>query len=226
VLGSQLPIVTSRDAKCAVVTCGGAARRECAGAAALTSCLLGVLRVRVYSGVDLNSKRRMYLTEVVPPGPKARDQAEKVRTRLLHRPHTDQLVLEGHLGRCQRGPARPVVRRLAPLGLAAPVLAALRAAPLIPRQIGTSTCRLAARWSPTIVWQPVGRGWTLTGTPRTERCCCTRGRTDPCLVRVGTRVGLDVVTARWGWGWSNQASTSMQPCDRSRVRQGAASLSG
>jgi integrase len=44
----------------------------------------GALRVRVYSGVDPISKRRMYLSDVVPPGPKARDQAEKVRTRLLH----------------------------------------------------------------------------------------------------------------------------------------------
>jgi integrase len=76
------------------------------------------------------------------------------------------------------------------------------------------------------VWQSVGRGWTLTGTLRTERWCRTRGRTDPCLVRVGTRVGLEVVTARWRWGWSDQASAWMQPCDRSRVRQGAASLSG
>jgi len=44
----------------------------------------GALRVRVYSGVDPISKRRMYLTGVVPAGPKAREQAEKVRTRLLH----------------------------------------------------------------------------------------------------------------------------------------------
>jgi integrase len=44
----------------------------------------GALRVRVYSGVDPISKRRMYLTEVVPAGPKVSDQAEKVRTRLLH----------------------------------------------------------------------------------------------------------------------------------------------
>jgi integrase len=44
----------------------------------------GALRVRVYSGMDPISKRRMYLTEVVPPGPKAGDEAEKIRTRLLH----------------------------------------------------------------------------------------------------------------------------------------------
>jgi Phage integrase, N-terminal SAM-like domain len=31
-----------------------------------------------------DSKRRMHLTWVVPPGPKAGDEAEKVRTRLLH----------------------------------------------------------------------------------------------------------------------------------------------
>jgi hypothetical protein len=34
--------------------------------------------------MDPISKRRMYLTEVIPAGPKAGDQAEKVRTRLLH----------------------------------------------------------------------------------------------------------------------------------------------
>jgi integrase len=44
----------------------------------------GALRVRVYSGTDPISKRRVYLTEVVPPGPKAGDEAGKVRTRLLH----------------------------------------------------------------------------------------------------------------------------------------------
>jgi integrase len=42
----------------------------------------GALRVRVYSGLDPISKRRMYLTEVVPPGPRAGDLAERVRTRL------------------------------------------------------------------------------------------------------------------------------------------------
>ena len=38
----------------------------------------------MYSGMDPIAKRRMYLTEVVPAEPKAGDQAEKVRTRLLH----------------------------------------------------------------------------------------------------------------------------------------------
>ena len=50
---------------------------------ASTSCHQA-LRVRVYSGMDPIAKRRMYLTEVVPPGPQAGDQAEKVGTRLLH----------------------------------------------------------------------------------------------------------------------------------------------
>jgi integrase len=45
---------------------------------------LGRLRVRVYSGMDPISRRRMYLTEVVPPGSKAGDQAKKVLSRLLH----------------------------------------------------------------------------------------------------------------------------------------------
>ena len=43
----------------------------------------GALRVRVYAGMDPISKRRIYLGEVVPPGPRAGDRAESVRTRLL-----------------------------------------------------------------------------------------------------------------------------------------------
>jgi integrase len=37
----------------------------------------------VYAGIDPLSGRRHYLTEVVPPGPKATTEAEKVRTRFL-----------------------------------------------------------------------------------------------------------------------------------------------
>jgi hypothetical protein len=33
--------------------------------------------------MDPVSKRRMYLSEIVPPGPRAGDRAERVRTRLL-----------------------------------------------------------------------------------------------------------------------------------------------
>lgn len=43
----------------------------------------GSLRVRVYTGIDPISHKRHFLTEVVPAGPKARKEAEKVRTRLL-----------------------------------------------------------------------------------------------------------------------------------------------
>lgn len=43
----------------------------------------GAFRVRVYAAVDPISKRRLYLSEIVPAGPRAGDQAEKVRTRLL-----------------------------------------------------------------------------------------------------------------------------------------------
>lgn len=43
----------------------------------------GALRVRVYAGMDPISKRRLYLSEIVPAGPRAGDQAEKARTRLL-----------------------------------------------------------------------------------------------------------------------------------------------
>ena len=43
----------------------------------------GALRVRVSAGVDPISKRRLYLTELVAAGPKARRTAERIRTRLL-----------------------------------------------------------------------------------------------------------------------------------------------
>ena len=43
----------------------------------------GSFRVRVYAGLDPLTKKRHYLTEIIPAGPKAAKQAEKVRTRLL-----------------------------------------------------------------------------------------------------------------------------------------------
>jgi integrase len=43
----------------------------------------GALRVRVSAGVDPISKRRLYLTELVPAGPKAGQKAERIRTRML-----------------------------------------------------------------------------------------------------------------------------------------------
>ncbi|SDT36357.1 GntR family transcriptional regulator [Jiangella sp. DSM 45060] len=44
----------------------------------------GALRVKVYAGRDPVSKRRFYLTETVPPGPKQEREAEQARTRLLN----------------------------------------------------------------------------------------------------------------------------------------------
>ena len=44
----------------------------------------GALRVRVYAGIDPISKRRIDLTELVPPGPRAETEAERVRTKLLN----------------------------------------------------------------------------------------------------------------------------------------------
>lgn len=44
----------------------------------------GALRVRVFAGYDPVSKKRRDLVELVPPGPNAERQAEKVRTRLLN----------------------------------------------------------------------------------------------------------------------------------------------
>ena len=45
---------------------------------ASTSCPPAPCGCGVYSGMDPISKRRMYCIEVVPPGPKAGDEAEKV----------------------------------------------------------------------------------------------------------------------------------------------------
>lgn len=42
----------------------------------------GVLRVRVSTGVDPVTKRRLFLTEHVPKGPADEAAAERVRTRL------------------------------------------------------------------------------------------------------------------------------------------------
>lgn len=44
----------------------------------------GSLRVRVYAGIDPVSKRRHYLTEIVPAGPKAEHVAQQTVTRLLN----------------------------------------------------------------------------------------------------------------------------------------------
>ena len=57
------------------------ARRRARGT--VTKLPSGALRVRVYAGFDPVMKRRHYLTETVPAGPRAAAQAEKVRTRLL-----------------------------------------------------------------------------------------------------------------------------------------------
>src|SRR6266511_2975216 len=44
----------------------------------------GSLRVRVYAGIDPVSKKRHYLVETIPAGPKAVREAEKARTKLLN----------------------------------------------------------------------------------------------------------------------------------------------
>jgi integrase len=59
----------------------GARRRQRGTIETLPS---GSLRVKVYSGYDPLTGRRNYLTEVIPAGPRAVTEAEKVRTRLQH----------------------------------------------------------------------------------------------------------------------------------------------
>jgi hypothetical protein len=44
----------------------------------------GALRVRVYAGIDLVTKRRHYLTEIIPVRPKAEAEADRARTRLVN----------------------------------------------------------------------------------------------------------------------------------------------
>src|SRR5215475_14616776 len=50
----------------------------------------GALRVRVFAGYDPLTKQRHYLHEVVPAGPGAEREAEKVRTRLLNEVDEDR----------------------------------------------------------------------------------------------------------------------------------------
>lgn len=44
----------------------------------------GALRVRAYAGIDPVTKKRHDLVEIVPPGPNARREAEKILDRFLH----------------------------------------------------------------------------------------------------------------------------------------------
>ena len=58
----------------------GVARRQRGRIEKLPS---GSLRVRVYVGLDPITGKKHFLTEVVPAGPKAAKEAEKVWTKLL-----------------------------------------------------------------------------------------------------------------------------------------------
>jgi integrase len=60
----------------------------------------GALRVRVYAGIDAFTGKRHYLTEVVPAGRRAWDEADAIRARLVQEvaqrrvPHTSATVDE------------------------------------------------------------------------------------------------------------------------------------
>jgi integrase len=67
----------------------------------------GNLRVKVYAGIDPVSRKKHFLTEIVPAGPQAKRAAERARTRLLaevderRNPRTSATVdklMERHLG--------------------------------------------------------------------------------------------------------------------------------
>ena len=79
----RLPQVC-RDAKCAA-RASRRVRQGCeASARGIDELPSGALRVRVYAGMDAISKRRIYLNEVVRPGPRAGNEAERVKPLLPH----------------------------------------------------------------------------------------------------------------------------------------------
>ena len=64
----------------AAVSASGGRRRARGGIDLLPR---GAYRVGVYAGLDPLTGKRNYLAEVVPSGPKAASEAEKLKTRLL-----------------------------------------------------------------------------------------------------------------------------------------------
>ncbi|MDP8929847.1 MAG: hypothetical protein M3O70_15065 [Actinomycetota bacterium] len=76
----------------------GRARRPKRARGSVEELPSGSLRVSVYAGIDPLSKRRHYLREIVPAGPKAAAEAEKVMRRLASQvderrhPRTDATV--------------------------------------------------------------------------------------------------------------------------------------
>jgi LacI family transcriptional regulator, xylobiose transport system transcriptional regulator len=68
----------------------------------------GSLRVRVYAGMDPQTRKRRYLVETVPAGPGAQQRAEEVRARLLTevQQHTG-LSRRTPVGAAGRGRTRP-----------------------------------------------------------------------------------------------------------------------
>ena len=62
----------------------GSTRRRVRQRGSIDELPSGALRVRVYAGMDPISKRRIYLTEIVTAGPRAGQEAERARTRLLN----------------------------------------------------------------------------------------------------------------------------------------------
>ncbi len=66
-----------------MATSEGRSRRGSRRRGEIETLASGSLRVKVYAGLDPVTKLRHYLTETIPPGPTARREAEKARTRLL-----------------------------------------------------------------------------------------------------------------------------------------------
>lgn len=66
----------------------------------------GALRVRVYAGVDVLTGRKLYLKEVVPPGPRVRERAERLRDELLRQ------VEQGRQARTNASVSQLVARHL------------------------------------------------------------------------------------------------------------------
>jgi len=77
----------------------------------------GSLQVRVFAGLDPVSGQRHDLIEIVPAGPKAAAEAEKVRTRLLQqvdekRNSRTRATVNQLLDRCPYSRSRPPARQL------------------------------------------------------------------------------------------------------------------
>jgi hypothetical protein len=82
-----------RDASCSLPAMTSDRKRPHRSRGGIDTLPSGALRIRVYAGVDPLTGKRHYLTETVPAGPRARANAERIRTRLLTKEFISRLTL-------------------------------------------------------------------------------------------------------------------------------------